>query len=80
MVKAATLAAFINISLGTFVPNLVSLTCPSLHVLGKTQTDWGISNFWISGQSLIKENCLNSRSMDDIDMKLGPETKHHQKI
>ena len=38
-------------------------------------TDWGISNFWISGQSLIKENCPNSSTSDDIDMKLGPVTK-----
>ena len=37
--------------------------------------DGGISNFWISGQSLIKENCHNSRTSDDIDMKLEPVTK-----
>ena len=35
----------------------------------------GISNFWISGHSLIKENRYNSRTSDDIDMKLGPVTK-----
>ena len=35
----------------------------------------GISDFRISGQSLIKENCHNSRTSDDIDMKLGPVTK-----
>ena len=35
----------------------------------------GISNFWISGHSLIKENRYNSRTSDDIDMKLGQETK-----
>ena len=38
----------------------------------------GISNFRISDQSLIKENCHNSRSSrtsDYIDMKLGPVTK-----
>ena len=39
------LAAFSNISLETSVPNLVSLTCPSLQILGKTQT--GV--FLISG-------------------------------
>ena len=37
--------------------------------------DRGISDFWISGQSLTKENCCNSRTSDDIDMKLGPVTK-----
>ena len=37
--------------------------------------DRGISNFQISGQSLIKENCHNSRTSDDIYMKLGPVTK-----
>ena len=39
----------------------------------------GISNFRISGQSLIKENCHNSRTSDDIDMKLGPVTKLDKK-
>ena len=37
--------------------------------------DGGISNFRISGQSLIKENCHNTRTSDDIDMKLGPVNK-----
>ena len=53
------------------MPNLVAVTCPSLQILGKTQT--GV--FPISGQSLIKENCHNSRTSDDIDMKLRPVTK-----
>ena len=35
----------------------------------------GICNFQISGQSLIKKSCHNSRASDDIDMKLGPVTK-----
>ena len=35
-------------------------------------SDGGISDFWISGQSLIKRNCHNSRTSDDINMKLGP--------
>ena len=38
-------------------------------------SDGGISDFRVSGQSLIKENCHNSRTRDDIDMKLGPVTK-----
>ena len=38
-------------------------------------SDGGISDFRISGQSLIKENCHNSRTSDDIDMKLLPVTK-----
>ena len=37
-------------------------------------SDGDIFHFRISGQSLIKENCHNSRTSDDIDMKLGPET------
>ena len=65
--------AFGKVLLETFVPNLVSLICPSLQILGKTQ-DGGISDFWISGQSLIKENCHNFRTSNDIDMKLGPVT------
>ena len=35
--------------------------------------------FPISGQSLIKENCHNSKTSDDIDMKLGPVTKLDQR-
>ena len=31
--------------------------------------------FLISGQSLIKVNCHNSRASDGIDMKLEPVTK-----
>ena len=33
--------------------------------------DRDISDFRISGQFLIKENCHNSRTSDDIEMKLG---------
>ena len=33
------------------------------------------SDFRISGQSFIKENCHNSRSIDDIDMEFGLVTK-----
>ena len=59
MVKAVTLhfAAFIYISLETFVPN------PSLQILGKTQS----VVFPVSGKSLIKENCYYD---NDNDMKL----------
>ena len=42
---------------------MVSLNCPSLQLLSKTQT----VVFPIS-------NCRNSRTSDDIDMKLGPVT------
>ena len=38
-------------------------------------SDGGISDFRISGQSLINENCHNFRTSDDNDMKLGPATK-----
>ena len=34
----------------------------------------GIYDFRISGQSLINENCCNCRTSNDIDMKLGPVT------
>ena len=39
----------------------------------------GVSNFWISGQYLIKENCHNSRISDDIDMKNGAVTKIYKR-
>ena len=38
-------------------------------------SDGGISDFRNSRQSLIKENRHNSRTSDDIDMKLGAVTK-----
>ena len=38
-------------------------------------SDRGIFNFWISGQSLTKVNCHNSRTSDDIEMKLVPVAK-----
>ena len=34
-----------------------------------------VSDFRISGQSVMKGNCHNSRTSDDIDMKLGPVTQ-----
>ena len=55
------------------MPSLVSVTCPSLQILGNTQTGYFL--FSDSGQSVMKENCHNSRNSDDIDMKLGPVTK-----
>ena len=47
---------------------------PQSPDIGKN-SEVGISNFRISSLSLIKENCHNSRTSDDIDMKLGPVTK-----
>ena len=38
-------------------------------------SDGGISDFRISGQSFIKENCHNFRTSNDIGTKLGPVTK-----
>ena len=52
------------------MPNLVSLTHPSLRILDKTQTEV----FPIS-ESLIHKNCHNFRPRNDIDMKLDPVTK-----
>ena len=57
-----------------FVPNSVSLTCPGLQIFDKNP-DGCISDFHISGQSLIKRNCHNSRTSADLDMKLRPVTK-----
>ena len=38
-------------------------------------SDRGISDFRISGQSVIKENCHNSGTSDDIDLKLDKRNK-----
>ena len=64
-------AAFSNISLETFAPNLVSLTRPRYWAKLR-RVYFQFPNFW---STLIKENCQNSRTSDDIDMKLGPVTK-----
>ena len=56
------------------MPSFVFLTCPILKILGKTKKA-GISHFRISGQSLMKVNCHNSRTSDDIGMKLEPVAK-----
>ena len=57
------------------MPNLVSLTCPSLQILGKTQTlVFPISGFLVNFLQK-KIVCHNSRTSDDIDMGLGPVTK-----
>ena len=79
-VKAVTLAfcSIQYIALETFVPNLVSITRPQSADIGQN-SEGGISDFWISGQSLINENCHNSRASDDIDMKVGPVTRFHKK-
>ena len=41
----------------------------------RKNSDGGISDLQISGRSLIKENCHDSRISDDIDIKFGPVTK-----
>ena len=38
-------------------------------------SDRGIPDFQVSGLSLMKENCHNFRTCDDIDKKLEPVTK-----
>ena len=47
---------------------------PQSSDIGQT-SDRGISDFRISAQSLMKENCHSSRTSDEIDMKLGEVTK-----
>ena len=49
-------------------------TLPQSPDIGQNSNK-GISNF----QSLTKENCHNSRSSDDIDIKLGPVTKLYKR-
>ena len=56
------------------MPNLVSLTHPSIQMLNKTQTGvFQISRFLV--KSLINKNCQNPGTNNDIGMKLGPVTK-----
>ena len=51
---------------------------PSLQILGKIQTGV-IPNSGFLVTPLIKENCHNSKTSDDIDMKLGPVTKLYKR-
>ena len=76
MVKAVTLAFcsfqlnFIRDIRATFgIPNW-----PQSLDIGQN-SDRGISNVRVSGQSLLKENCHKSRTSDDIDMKLEAVTR-----
>ena len=55
--------------------NLVSLTFRYITTDIGQNSDGAIFDFRIFGQSLIKENCHNSRTSDDIGMKLRPVTK-----
>ena len=55
------------------IPNL-----PQSPDIGQN-SDWGISDFQISGQFFIKENCHNSSTSDIMDMKLGPVTKLYKR-
>ena len=53
------------------------LTRPTLQIVGKTQTGiFPISEFLVNP---YKENCHNSRTSNDTDMKLGPATKINRK-
>ena len=56
------------------MPNSVSPNLPQSLDIGQ-YSDGSISDFRISSQSLIKENCHNSGTSNDIDIKLGPLTK-----
>ena len=47
---------------------------PQSPVVGQN-SDGVNSNFRIYGQSVKKENCHNSKTSDDIDMKIEPVTK-----
>ena len=57
------------------MPNLVSLTCPSLQILGKIQTGVLAISGVLVNLLKTKKNCLNLKTSKDIDMKLGPVTK-----
>ena len=66
---------FSNISLERFVPN-----SPQSPYIRQSQTrEWGISDFRIFGQYLIKEDCHNSRTSNDICVKLRPLTERDKR-
>ena len=62
--------------------NVIRIVCIKFSILYSHQSpdleknsDGGISDVRISGQSLIKRNCHNSWISDDVDMKLRQVTK-----
>ena len=76
MVKA------VNLALCSIQQHLTKDICDKFSIPYSHQSpdigqnsDGGISDFRISGQPLIKENCHKSRTSNDIDVKLGPVTK-----
>ena len=70
----AAFVAFSNISLErNFRAKLGFPNSPQSSDIG--QNYFWFPDFW---SSLIKENCHNSRTSDEIDMKLGPVTKEKQ--
>ena len=55
------------------LPNFRSLNHSSLQILDKTKTvAFPIFGFLVNSS---QKSCLNSRTSNDIDMKLGPVTK-----
>ena len=67
-------AEFSNLSLDKYTQNLVFLPCLSLHILDKTQkVMFPIYGFLV--KSLITKNYHNSRTSNDINMKLESLTK-----
>ena len=61
------------------MPNSVALTRPNPQILDKIQTVvFSITGFLV--KSLTNEDCLNSRTSNDTDMKLGPLSNLDKKI
>ena len=59
------------------MPDLVFITCSGLQILGKIQTGvFSISRFLVNP---LKKYYHNSRTSDDIDMKLEQVTKIEKK-
>ena len=67
--------AFSNFSLGTFMPNLVSLTPPSPQILGKTQMGVFLISRFLVNPVVILTWSIHSKTSGDIDTKLGPVAK-----
>ena len=61
--------------------NFGMINLPQSPGIGQN-ADKSISDFRISGQLFINENCHNSRTSHDIDMKFGPVTwqEQHSKV
>ena len=79
MLQPWNFAAFSNISLETFMPNLVSLTPLSPQILVKTQMGVIMISRFLVNPVVILAWPIHSKTSGDIDTKLGSVAKFNKR-